>query len=115
LSNFVRITAGSFGTSIATTLWQDRAAMHHAQLSEYINLGSNPAQSALSGLAASGLTQTQALASVDRLINQQAYMLAADDIFYASALIFLAMIPLVYLTRYRKATISAADAAASAH
>ena len=27
LSNFVRITAGSFGTSIATTIWQDRAAM----------------------------------------------------------------------------------------
>jgi DHA2 family multidrug resistance protein len=25
LSNFVRITAGAFGTSITTTLWDDRA------------------------------------------------------------------------------------------
>jgi DHA2 family multidrug resistance protein len=115
LSNFVRITAGSFGTSIATTLWQDRAAMHHAQLSEYVNLGSNATNSALAGLAASGQTHDQALASVDRLVNQQAYMLAANDIFYASALIFLVMIPLVYLTRYSKVPASAADAAAGAH
>jgi DHA2 family multidrug resistance protein len=115
LSNFVRITAGSFGTSIATTLWQDRAAMHHAQLSEYVNLGSNATNSALAGLAASGQTHGQALASVDRLVNQQAYMLAANDIFYASAVIFLVMIPLVYLTRYSKAPASAADAAAGAH
>jgi DHA2 family multidrug resistance protein len=115
LSNFVRITAGSFGTSIATTLWQDRAAMHHAQLSEYVNLGSNATNGALSGLVASGLTQTQALASVDRLVNQQAYMLAANDIFYASALIFLALIPLVYLTRYNKTPAAGADAAAGAH
>jgi DHA2 family multidrug resistance protein len=115
LSNFVRITAGSFGTSIATTLWQDRAAMHHAQLSEYVNLGSSATHSALSGLAAGGLTPTQALASVDRLVNQQAYMQAANDIFYASALIFLALIPLVYLTRYSKAVSSGADAAAGAH
>jgi DHA2 family multidrug resistance protein len=115
LSNFVRITAGSFGTSIATTLWQDRATMHHAQLSEYVNLGSNATNSALSGLSAGGLTQTQALASVDRLVNQQAYMLAANDIFYASALIFLALIPLVYLTRYSRSPAAGADAAAGAH
>ena len=115
LSNFVRITAGSFGTSIATTLWQDRAAMHHAQLSEYVNLGNNATNSALSGLTAGGLTQNQALASVDRLVNQQAYMLAANDVFYASALIFLALIPLVYLTRYNRAPATGADAAAGAH
>jgi DHA2 family multidrug resistance protein len=30
LSNFVRITAGAMGTSIATTLWESRATMHHA-------------------------------------------------------------------------------------
>ena len=112
LSNFVRITAGSFGTSIATTLWQDRAAMHHAQLSEYVNQGSSATQNALSGLAAGGFTHQQSLAVIDRLANQQAYMLAASDIFFASALIFLAMIPLVFLTRHVKA--GKADRAASA-
>lgn len=34
LSNFVRITAGAMGTTIATTLWDSRAAMHHAHLTE---------------------------------------------------------------------------------
>ena len=115
LSNFVRITAGAFGTSIATTVWQDRAALHHAQLSEYVNRGSSAATQTLSGLSAGGLTPDQALATVDRLANQQAYMLAANDIFYASALIFLTLIPLVFLTRYRKGSAAGGDAAAGAH
>ena len=34
LFNFARITAGSFGTSIVTTLWDRRATLHHAQLAE---------------------------------------------------------------------------------
>ncbi len=115
LSNFVRITAGSFGTSIATTIWQDRAAMHHAQISEYVNLGSPATNGALAGLNAAGFTPQQALASIDRLANQQSYMLAANDVFFASALIFLALIPLVYLTRYGKSSAASQDAAAGAH
>ena len=115
LSNFVRIVAGSFGTSIATTVWQDRAAMHHAHLSESVNLGSSATTSALSGLASAGLTPEQALGSINRLVDQQAYMLAASDVFYASALIFLLLIPLVFLTRFSKAGAGSADAAAGAH
>ena len=115
LSNFVRITAGSFGTSIATTVWQDRAALHHAQISEYVNAGSVATNSALSGLASAGLTPDQALGNINRLVDQQAYMLAANDVFYASALIFLLLIPLVYLTRPAQATAGSADAAAGAH
>lgn len=115
LSNFVRITAGSFGTSIATTVWQDRAAMHHAQISEYVNQGSVATNSALAGLAGAGLTPDQALGTINRLADQQAYMLAANDVFYVSALIFLLLIPLVFLTRPTHAGAGGADAAAGAH
>lgn len=115
LSNFVRITAGSFGTSIATTIWQDRAAMHHAQISEYVNQGSSATNSALNGLAGAGLTPEQALGTLNRLADQQAYMLAANDVFYVSALIFLLLIPLVFLTRHTHAGAGSADAAAGAH
>jgi len=115
LSNFVRITAGSFGTSIATTIWQDRAAMHHAQISEYVNQGSTATTSALTGLAGAGLTPEQALGTINRLADQQAYMLAANDVFYVSAVIFLLLIPLVFLTRHTKAGAGSADAAAGAH
>ncbi len=112
LSNFVRIVAGSFGTSIATTVWQDRAAMHHAQLSEYVNQGSQATRSALAGLDSAGLTPGQALGTINRLVDQQAYMLAVSDVFYASALIFLLLIPLVFLTRHGKAVARSGDAAA---
>jgi len=115
LSNFVRITAGSFGTSIATTVWQDRAAMHHAQLSEFVNPGSPATNSALAGLASAGLTPDQALGTINRLVDQQAYMLAANDVFYASALIFLLLVPLVYLTRPSRAGSGSSDSAAGAH
>ena len=115
LSNFVRITAGAFGTSIATTVWQDRASMHHAQLSEYVNQGSVAANSAISGLAGAGLTPDQVLGTINRLIDQQAYMLAASDVFYASALMFLALIPLVFLAKNIKGRAGGSDAAAGAH
>jgi len=114
LTNFVRITAGAMGTSISTTLWESRAALHHAQLAETVNIGSPAAQAALSGLAASGLTPEQALAQVNRLVDQQAFMLAANDIFWISALLFLALIPLVWMTHPQKA-VGALDAAAGAH
>ena len=117
LSNFVRITAGAFGTSIVTTVWQDRAALHHAQLAEAINTSNSAATGALSGMQATGMSYEQALASVNRLIDQQAYMLAASDVFLASAGIFLLLIPLVWLARPARAQAGSAgaDAASAAH
>jgi MFS transporter, DHA2 family, multidrug resistance protein len=99
LSNFARITAGAFGTSLATTLWENRASLHHAQLAESVNAGNPAAQSAMAGLSASGLSPDQALAQINLLANQQAFTLAADDIFYVSALMFLLLIPLVWMSR----------------
>jgi DHA2 family multidrug resistance protein len=98
LSNFVRITAGAIGTSIATTLWDNRAAMHHAHLAESINHGNAAATQALEKLQGSGFDPAQALALVERTLNAQAYMLSTDDIFFASAIIFVCLLPLVWLT-----------------
>ena len=50
LSNFVRITFGAVGTSVATTLWESRAAMHHAHLAEAVHTGNPVAQTTLQGL-----------------------------------------------------------------
>jgi DHA2 family multidrug resistance protein len=115
LSSFVRIVAGSFGTSIATTVWQDRAAMHHAQLVESVSPSNFAATQVLAGLNSAGLSPEQALAQVNRLVDQQSYMLAVNDVFYASALIFLLLIPVVWLSRPQRAGAASADAAAGAH
>ena len=99
LSNFCRITAGAMGTSIVTSLWEDRAALHHAHLVEGLGL-LNPAQSPVLGvLGRAGLSSPAVLAQVTRQIDQQAFTRAADDIFYASAVIFVTLIGLVWLTR----------------
>ena len=121
LSSFARMVGGSFGTSIAITVWQDRAAMHHAQLSELVNRGSIATNSALAGFNAAGMSVEQGLATINRMVDQQAFMLAANDVFYGSALIFLALIPIIWLARDARvvgpggASSSAVDAAAGAH
>ena len=99
LSNFMRILGGSFGTSVTITLWQDRTAMHHAELSELINRSSQATNSAIGNFAAAGMSQEQGLASINRLIDQQAATMAADDIFLASAFIFLLLIPIIWLAK----------------
>lgn len=114
LSNFLRITAGAMGTSIVTTVWDNRATVHHAQLADGINQGNAAAMSAMSGLANSGLTQDQVLAQVNRLVDQQAFMLASNDVFYASAVLFIFLIPLIWLAK-PQAGGAGADAAAGAH
>ena len=99
LSNFARITAGAMGTSVTTTLWDSRAAMHHAHLTEQIGAGQGTLGMALESLTASGLSQAQALQQINRLVDQQAYTRAANDIFLASAFIYLLLIGMLWLTR----------------
>ena len=115
LSNFVRITAGAIGTSIATTLWENRAALHHAQLAESVNAGNRGRGSGdRRAWPAAGLGTEQALAQINRMVDQQAFMLAANDMFYASAVLFLLLIPLVWLSKPTRGQ-AAGDAAAGAH
>ena len=115
LSNFARITAGAFGTSIATTAWDNRAILHHAQLTEAVNPANPAAMQYLQGLQAGGLAPDQALGAMNRIVDVQAYMLAANDIFYVSSILFILMIGVVWLARPAKAGAGAAEAAAGAH
>ncbi|HTR00609.1 MAG TPA: DHA2 family efflux MFS transporter permease subunit [Candidatus Acidoferrum sp.] len=114
LSNFLRITAGSFGTSIATTVWANRASLHHAQMAEHVSIFDPATTATVASMQANGLSLEQAGAAIDRLINQQALAFAATDVFAASALIFLLLIPVVWLAR-PGASSDAGAAAAGAH
>ncbi|WP_313082450.1 DHA2 family efflux MFS transporter permease subunit [Pulveribacter sp.] len=116
LSNFMRITAGAIGTSVTTTLWERRATLHHAQLTENLLPASPGFEQAMAVLRAAGMSDMQALAQIERMTTQQAFMLAANDIFYASAVLFMVLIPLVWLAHApRPHAGGAADAAAGAH
>jgi DHA2 family multidrug resistance protein len=102
------------GVSISTTLWESRAALHHAHMTETLVQGQGVFAQTLSGLTASGLSMEQALAQVNRLIDQQAFTRAVDDIFLGSAFLFLALIGTIWLTQ-RPASAGAAVDAGGAH
>jgi DHA2 family multidrug resistance protein len=115
LFNFARITAGSFGTSIATTFWDRRASLHHAQLAERITSYDPSSTQALSSMQSSGMSPQQSYETMNRIIDQQAFMLSANDIFYVSAIVFLLLIAVVWLARPAKRGGDAGAAAAGAH
>jgi len=120
LSNFARLTAGAFGTSIATTLWENRSTMHHAQLTEVARPGEQAFDHFMDILQHTlGATHQQALTQIDHLIATQAATLSAVDVFYASAIIFVFLIVLVWFAKPKLhrggKDDGAAEAAAGAH
>jgi len=115
LFNFARILAGSFGTSITTTLWDRRATLHHAQLVEHLTGDNQASAAALAHMQASGLGQQQSYDLLNRLVDQQAFMLSANDIFYASGALFLALVVVIWFAKPVQGAAGAAAAASGAH
>ena len=114
LNNFARITAGAFATSIATTLWDSRASLHHAQLAEHVARTNPAVTDALGKLGSAGLSAEQSLGMLNQLVNQQAFTMAAVDLFNASAVLLVLLIPLVWLSRPAKSG-AGTGAAGGAH
>src|ERR1700761_5955622 len=75
LFNFARITAGSFGTSIFTTIWDRRATLHHARLVEHLTPDNPATAAALAGLQANGFDAPAGTAALNRMVDVQAFML----------------------------------------
>jgi MFS transporter, DHA2 family, multidrug resistance protein len=96
LANFSRITAGSFGASLVTTLWERRAAVHHTFLVDGISPFSAPASQAMTQLGHAGIAGAPALAQMNRMVSQQSLLLAANDIFWISAWLFMLLIASVW-------------------
>jgi DHA2 family multidrug resistance protein len=114
LLNFVRITASSFATSITTTLWSRRARLHHDRL--VASLTSNPqVRQFMVQMHLQGLSSQQAAQLLNRMVDNQAYMMSADDIFYVSGILFVAMVFLIWFARPVKAAADAAAISAGAH
>jgi MFS transporter, DHA2 family, multidrug resistance protein len=99
LSNFVRIMFGAMGTSIATTLWDNRATLHHVRLVEQMGLNGSALDGATTALNQAGVSGAAAYASINRLVDVQAFTWAADDVFIGSAVTFLFLIFTIWFTR----------------
>jgi len=99
LSNFLRITAGSFATSLTTTFWDRREALHQSRLAETTTLLDPALQRALQTLRASGATDQVGEAILTGGMVQQGYLLSSLDLFYLSGWLVLLLIPLCFLVR----------------
>jgi DHA2 family multidrug resistance protein len=99
LFNFMRLLAGSFGASLAVTLWDHRQAVHDAHLSAAATLHSPFTAHIFGQLSALGMSTKAQLAQLAHTIGQQAFMLATNDFFWLSGWVFLALIGVVWLAR----------------
>ena len=68
----------------------------------------------LSQLQASGLSVEQAHGMMNRMVDVQAYTLAANDVFNGAAVLFLLLIALVWMARPAKRSDAAPGGAAAA-
>ncbi|MBD2783354.1 multidrug efflux MFS transporter permease subunit EmrB [Xenorhabdus sp. DI] len=99
LSNFTRILSGSIGTSLTTTLWTQRESMHHSHLTEYINPYNPNYQQVHQQLTQLGMNDEQISAYLAKQITHQGLIISANEIFWLSAGIFLALTLLIWLAK----------------
>src|SRR5580698_9592872 len=103
LSNFVRVFCGAVGTSIAGNEWNNRTVLHHARLTEQATID-NPLfnQQIDSTQSLLHLNTQSSHALFDFTVNTQAAMMGLNDIFFISAVIFILIIPLIWITKPSK-------------
>ena len=104
LSNFVRIMCGGMGASIMTTLWDSRSTLHHAQITENTGSSLPVFVHSVQALGQQGIPESGAYAIIDRIISIQASTMAATDLFYLAAFMFLGLIGFVWLTKPKKSS-----------
>jgi DHA2 family multidrug resistance protein len=112
LSNFLRITAGSFATSLITTFWDRRAALHQTRLADTVTVYAPAYQQSLAQLHQFGLGDQAAAGSMTQQLVGQSYLLSSLDLFYLSGWLSVALIPLCFMVRrpaVHGAVVAAAD------
>ena len=78
------------------------AALHHSELAEGIDNANSAAVAALSQLGASGYDASQSMATINRMIDQQAYTLAVNDLFFLSGVLFVVLLAFIWAAQPAK-------------
>jgi DHA2 family multidrug resistance protein len=81
LMSFLRTVAAAFGTSVATTYWDNQARAERSLLAGALNAP----EATMARLQAAGFSREQARAMIERLVDQQSVMLATNHIFLIAA------------------------------
>jgi DHA2 family multidrug resistance protein len=99
LSSFIRVIGGSFGTSIATSVWVRREAVHHAQLAEAVSTAEPATTDTLTTLSERGLSAGQSNFVLERMLDAQSSLMGLVDYFWLVGWVLLALVLFVWLAR----------------
>jgi MFS transporter, DHA2 family, multidrug resistance protein len=102
LSNFLRTLSGAIGTALSTTFWEDDAIYHHAVLAESVSQASQNTNAYSDTLTSLGFAGQSVTAQLNEVVTQQGYMLATNDFFRISCVMFLVLAALVWITKPKK-------------
>lgn len=99
LSNFLRTLAGSIGTSMTTTMWDNKESLHHSHLTEAINPYNPLVQETYNQFSQLGMSDAQTSVYLAQQITNQGLIMSANDIFWLSGGIFIGLLGLVWFAR----------------
>jgi DHA2 family multidrug resistance protein len=87
-------SSAAFSTSIVTTLWDNASTRNHANMVGALNDPAGVQQALVHG----GMTSAQALGQIDNLTQSQAVMLATDQMFFLTTIVFVIAALAVWLS-----------------
>jgi DHA2 family multidrug resistance protein len=99
LNNFLRITASGFATSLTTTFWDRREALHQSRLVEPLSAFSPTLCEGVRNFMSLGLTDRSADTAVLKGVVGQAYLLSTLDLFHLFGWTVLLLIPICWIAR----------------
>jgi DHA2 family multidrug resistance protein len=99
VSNFTRTMAGSFATAITVWIWNRRSDYHHSVLTEHITNASHSWAQYQGQLNSHGISGVSAAQFVNQMVTTQASTLGVNDVFNMLGLIYLVLVPLVWLAK----------------
>jgi MFS transporter, DHA2 family, multidrug resistance protein len=99
LNNFLRITASGFATSLTTTFWDRREALHQTRLVESLSVFNPTLREGVSDIMSFGLSDRSAGAAVLHGVIGQGYLLSSLDLFYLFGWTVLLLIPICWIAR----------------
>jgi len=96
--NFTRLVAGGgIGTSLFVSMWNRWHQYYHARIAETATVYAQATVEFLEDAKALGLRNEQALKLLDNTVNNQAFILSLNDLFFLASLMFLVLIPPIWL------------------
>ncbi|HQR04268.1 MAG: DHA2 family efflux MFS transporter permease subunit [Proteobacteria bacterium] len=115
ISSFFRLMGTALGTSIATTVWDNRTILHHGQLVSHVSAYDAPAGQYIDALGSLGVDPTMALGMIDRQATIQSQTMATIDYNWVSLILYIVVIAIFWTTRPGKPQGQQVSMAAAEH